>query len=165
VLKENTLVRSIWTNITGFILKILTSVRKHMQNSSQHGIPYHFLAGTSEETKPSQARPSPETVLEKVSPKSLPSFKRFPKACCLVLSRSLDREKLSKRDQGRSLLHHLKKYLRRRLKHRPRVIFILHSLNPFPLVLSKKGLIEILGPRVFCVVLGLRESRTDRQNR
>ena len=35
---ENTLVWSIWTNITGYIVKMLTSVRKHMQNSAQHRI-------------------------------------------------------------------------------------------------------------------------------
>ncbi len=38
VVGENTLVWSIWTNITGFIVKILTSVRKHMQNSAQRCI-------------------------------------------------------------------------------------------------------------------------------
>ena len=35
---ENTLVWSIWTNITGYIVKILTSARKYMQNSAQHPI-------------------------------------------------------------------------------------------------------------------------------
>ena len=35
---ENTLVWSIWTIITGYIVKMLTSVRKHMQNSAQHRI-------------------------------------------------------------------------------------------------------------------------------